>query len=196
MYHPPQANKKRELQVMLPGQTGWSYGGFSIENVGGTAVLLPDDEKDPARRAPVVVHVEVKLAESEEECAVVVAIWRPRPPDPPLYAVHNYTPFDVQYVQMDVRAQKPRWVLPPGHTSVYGWEFPTLRHVLFLRVFNPALPERKLCCEVYLDKVLDGDVIDMGKGQGKVGGRRNQGGERGWMCGFVWVYALHTAAIS
>lgn len=51
---------------------------------------------------------------------------------------------------------------------MYGWEFPTLRHVLFVRAFNPALPDKKLCCEVYLDKVLDGDVVDMGKGRGKV----------------------------
>lgn len=92
---------------MLPGQTQWSYGGVSIENVGGTAVLLPNDEHDRARRNPVVVHVEVKLAEAEEECAVVVAIWRPTPPEPPLYAVHNYTPFELQFVQMDARGVGP-----------------------------------------------------------------------------------------
>ena len=77
--------------------------------------------------------------------------------------------------------QSNSWRLPPGHTSVYGWEFPTLRHVLFLRAFNPALPDKKLCCEVYLDKVLDGDVVDMGKGQGKV---------RFWLIGLVYCVCM------
>ena len=36
---------------------------------------------------------------------------------------------------------------------MYGWEYPCLRHVLFLRIFNPSLPEKNACCEVYLDKV-------------------------------------------
>lgn len=51
------------MQLMLSGQTGWSYGGVNIENVGGTAVLLPT-EFDPTRQNPVVVHVEVSLCES------------------------------------------------------------------------------------------------------------------------------------
>lgn len=72
---------------------------------------------------------------------------------------------------MDVRKARPRWILPPGQTSIYGWEYPCLRHVLFLRIFNPKVPEKKFCCEVYLDKVLDGDVIDMGKGNGRVSTR-------------------------
>ena len=69
---------------------------------------------------------------------------------------------------MDVRKARPRWILPPGQTSAYGWEYPCQRHVLFLRIFNPKIPEKKFCCEVYLDKVLDGDVVDMGKGNGRV----------------------------
>jgi len=161
------AQKRREMQIMIPGKTGWSYGGVSLENVGGTAVLLPE-EGDPRRRAPTVMHVEVKLGEGEEECAVVAALWKPRVVDPPLYAVHNYTPFEVHFVQLDVRTSKPRWVLPPGQTTMYGWEYPCLRHVLFLRLFNPKVPEKKFCCEMYLDKVLDGEVVDMGRGQGKV----------------------------
>ena len=161
------AQKRREMQIMIPGKTGWSYGGVGLENVGGTAVLLPE-EGDPRRRAPTVMHVEVKLGEGEEECAVVAALWKPRVVDPPLYAVHNYTPYEVHFVQLDVRTSKPRWVLPPGETTMYGWEYPCLRHVLFLRLFNPKVPEKKFCCEMYLDKVLDGEVIDMGKGLGKV----------------------------
>jgi hypothetical protein len=162
-----QTQRQREMQIMIPGTTGWSYGGVCLERVGGTAVLLPQ-ENDPRRQTPTVMHVEVKLGEGEEECAVVVALWKPRPVDPPLYAVHNYTPYEVHFVQLDVRTSKPRWVLPPGQTTMYGWEYPCLRHVLFLRLFNPRLPEKKLCCEMYLDKVLDGDVIDMGKGNGRI----------------------------
>jgi hypothetical protein len=45
--------------MMIPGQSSWSYGGVSIENVGGYAVLLPNDA-DEQRQSPVVVHVEVR----------------------------------------------------------------------------------------------------------------------------------------
>jgi len=88
-------DKKQEMQMMIPGQSTWSYGGISIGDVGGTAVLLPNNQ-DKDKQQPLVVHVEVKLAEREEECAVVVAIWKPKPQEPPFYMIQNFTPFDVQ----------------------------------------------------------------------------------------------------
>jgi hypothetical protein len=77
-----------------------------------------------------------------------------------------------RFIQFEVRKQLPRWVLPEGQTSIYGWEQPCMKHVLFVRVFNPALPDKKLCTEILMDKVMGDrqyDVIDMGKGHGKVG---------------------------
>lgn len=39
---------------------------------------------------------QVKLAEGNEECAVVVAIWMPKGTDPPVYRIDNFTPYEVQ----------------------------------------------------------------------------------------------------
>ena len=49
--HPPtqsSKNARKEMQLMIKGQTGWSYGGVKIDGVGSTAVLLPQDN-DPTR---------------------------------------------------------------------------------------------------------------------------------------------------
>lgn len=81
--------------MMVPGQSSWSYGGVSIDNVGGTAVLLPNGS-DKDRQDALVVHVEVKLAEVQEECGVVVAIWKPTPEEPPYYRIQNFTPHDIR----------------------------------------------------------------------------------------------------
>lgn len=42
--------------------------------------------------------VQVKLAAGSEECAVVVAIWRPSKAQPAYYSIHNYTRHDLEWV--------------------------------------------------------------------------------------------------
>ena len=72
-------NYKCSTKVHLRAlSTLWSYGCIDINEVGSSVVLLPSASwfQASANHDAVVAHVEVKLAEPSDNCAVCVVIWK------------------------------------------------------------------------------------------------------------------------
>ncbi len=73
------ANKFGTTKIQIRSEFSvWSFGCVNISEVGSTSMLLPSRLWFPSssNSDSLVLHVEVKLAEGDENCAVCVLIWK------------------------------------------------------------------------------------------------------------------------
>jgi hypothetical protein len=78
-WHKSEAELGTEVQIKT-NSTIWSFGTVDLNEIGSTVLMLPlvdgYDEGDNGSRDAVIVHVDVKFAEAEENCAVAIIIWK------------------------------------------------------------------------------------------------------------------------
>lgn len=125
----------RNTLVQLRSQSSmWSFGSVDVNEVGTSVLLLPSAERQTLLRSShhslMVAHIEVKLAELTENCAVVVVIWRATIETGASLSVRNDTDVPIVLQQADAYQKQSssqtdfsmfEVCVAPGSWVPFGW---------------------------------------------------------------------------
>lgn len=162
-WHKAEADKTTQIQIKT-NSTIWSLGSVDINEIGSTVFLLPlvdghsafDSENNEVVKDPVIAHVEVKLAESNENCAVTVIIWREEIDAATAYSVRNDSSHPVVFQQSNVNfsGMRPEVIskfelcVASGKRIPFGWTDPNASSSVTIAVGKHLLSAGKRAAEI------------------------------------------------
>lgn len=110
----------------------WSLGCVDLNEVGRSVIHLPRKDR-VANEPPLVVVVEVKIAEPSDHCSVVIVIWQATLSSHAALIIHNDSEIPVTVQQADIEAEytgidKSHFEIhvAPFQRSLFGWADPDL----------------------------------------------------------------------
>lgn len=162
-WHKAEADKGTQIQIKT-NSTVWSLGAVDINEIGSTVFLLPlvdgsntiNADSAEVEIDPVVVHVEVKLAESHENCAVTVIIWREEIGQATAYSVRNDSsqPVVLQQSNVNFSGMRPELIskfelcVPPGKRIPFGWTDPDASSAVTIAIGKNLLSAGRRAAEI------------------------------------------------
>jgi hypothetical protein len=118
-WHKADARREPMIQLKCYG-TRWSFARIDVSEIGAHEIVLAGDETGHKR----VLHVEVKVAEDTEECAVSVLVWRSALDESPTYVIENLSNacVCVRQTRAGIPAdQQIHFAVDKGCKCVFGW---------------------------------------------------------------------------
>eukprot|EP01041_Mallomonas_annulata_P004154 gene4154-8257_t len=104
-WHKKDVKKGTALQFRS-GNANWSLGAVDINEVGSSVLLLPTrgltSEQSDYAVPPIVLHLEVKEAEPEESCYMMIVVWRSSIGNGATLSIRNDCNFPISLRQADV----------------------------------------------------------------------------------------------
>eukprot|EP01041_Mallomonas_annulata_P001683 gene1683-3255_t len=130
-WHKADAMKGSMVQIRCQSSM-WSFGAVDVNEVGSTVLLLPGADRTTfASQRLSVAHIEVKLAERTENCAVLVVIWRGSVESGVSLSIRNDSdvPVVVQQANVNYRGSRVEGTMfemsvLPGTWVPFGWTDP------------------------------------------------------------------------
>ena len=110
----------------------WSLGCVDLNEVGRSVIHLPRKNSTPTDH-PLVVVVEVKIAEPSDHCSVVIVIWQATLSSHAALIIHNDSEIQVTVQQADIESEYTGIAknlfevhVVPFQRSLFGWADPDL----------------------------------------------------------------------
>jgi hypothetical protein len=171
-WHKSHAALGTSIQVRC-GSSMWSLGAVDINEV-GTSVLHLANRRGVAGDRPIVVHVEVKVAEPSDNCSVIVLIWQASIEGSMVYSIRNDSDVCITVKQAhlenhsvantstlyDVRVGPHDWV-------PFGWADPDAGDEVNIVVGRTLEGNRKRVATMSLMKA--GEMLRLPDGSGRAG---------------------------
>lgn len=114
--------------IFRSASTGWSLGSVDISEIGTSVLHLPRLAKEDVSNMGIVINIDVKLAEADENCSVVVVVWQSTLEGHMALSVRNETDIPITIRQADVNfeysSDDPQLFdvcIPPCRWVPYGW---------------------------------------------------------------------------
>ncbi len=171
-WHKAESDKGTKVQIKT-NSTIWSYGCVDINEIGSTVLMLPAVEGNGLKGSTmehIVIHVEVKFAEKNENCAVTVIIWREILNTATAFSICNNSSYPVVFQQagIDFQGVRPEIVskfevvVPSNQQVPFGWTDPEVSSKIRIAVGSSLLTAGRRTAEI--DFLVTGNALRLANG--------------------------------
>lgn len=128
--------------------TGWSLGCVDIAEIGSSVLHLPRQKGQSESRMGIVINIDVKAAEPDENCSVVVVIWQSTLEGYMALSIRNETDVPIAIRQAGLNFESTSddpelydVCVPPSNWVPYGWTDPDCGQDILVSVGTSVVDE-------------------------------------------------------
>ena len=177
------ADYKKSTKLHLRSESSqWSYGCIDVNEVGSSVFLLPSKDwfVGSSNHNAVVAQVEVKLAEAQERCSVVIVVWKASRETGSAISIKNDSDIPITINQFGIFEEKLKNIkdpvkiaeieqqealfnvcVAPGMWAPYGWADPDANAKVIVTIGTPPHGPNKVSKSIALLKLNEISVMDL-----------------------------------
>jgi hypothetical protein len=130
----------------------WSFGALDVNEIGTSSLLLPAIQAKSSRvkHEPLVLNVEVKIADASEMCMVTITIWKSKSPENSPLSIRNESSIPITLCQSQVQHRTSdegsnyELTVAANSWTSYGWTDPdSSKKILLAAGDSPLLQHNR-----------------------------------------------------